>query len=276
MIFLKSKFNFKRLVMPFFIVVFLMSIFVVSLSKISYAKFDKTISVLYIGNSLTSYNNLPLMIANLAESNNYSIVYESHAIGGRDLAGHAFDKKLLEKIKKQSWDFVVLQEQSQLPSFSHEQVQKDVYPYVKLLSQKIKAANSKSTVVLYQTMANRNGNLENAHIIPELKTYEGVQDRINDSYMVMAKSNRALIAPVGKVWKKVRSQNRSINLYSDDVHPNVVGSYLAACVFYATFFQETLSELSYPPQIDEKTAELFHDIVNKIVFGIYPKWDWSQ
>ena len=38
---------------------------------------NRTIKVLFIGNSLTSVNNLPTMIASIAGSHGYEMVYDS-------------------------------------------------------------------------------------------------------------------------------------------------------------------------------------------------------
>jgi len=81
-------------------------------SSVSYAS-SKTIKVLFIGNSLTSANNLPNMVAEIAKSKGFNIIYNSHTLGGARLANHASNPKVYQKIKNDSWDFVVFQEQSQ-------------------------------------------------------------------------------------------------------------------------------------------------------------------
>jgi hypothetical protein len=234
----------------------------------------KKISVLYLGNSLTSSNNLPSLIAFMAKARGYEIYYDSYTPGGKKLSDHARDSKVLQKIKSGHWDFVVLQEQSQYPAFSFSQVSTDVYPYAQILTQKIKEVNKDATVVFFMTMANRNGDPRNARAIPiaELATYAGMQSRINQSYLTMAKMNRAVIAPVGKVWEQVRLKAPNINLYNDDNHPNIVGTYLAACVFYVTFFHESPFSLPHPMQIDSRTADYIKEAVYE--FAMLGSWDF--
>ena len=70
-----------------------------------------------------------------------------------------------------------------------------------------------------------------------------MQKRINQTYSNLAEENQALIAPIGKVWERVRSENPTIELYADESHPNLTGTYLIACVFYATFFQDDVADL---------------------------------
>jgi len=89
-------------------------VFVVFYSVIAYGN-SKTIKVLFIGNSLTSANNLPGMVADIAKSQGYKVIYDSYTPGGARLANHSSDLRVLQKIKEKSWDFVIFQEQSQYP-----------------------------------------------------------------------------------------------------------------------------------------------------------------
>ncbi len=229
------------------------------------------IRVLFIGNSLTYVNDLPRMIAGLAKSRNFSLEYDSYAPGGYRLSQHASDVLLEEKINKGAWDFVVLQEQSQLPALSQEEVKSEVYPFAQRLSQSIRQANPRARVVFYMTMARRNGDAKNAKAFPEVATYAGMQRRINFSYTHMAQQNRGLLAPVGVVWQKVRLDRPAINLYADDTHPNIAGSYLAACVFYASFFKDTPVGLSHPKGIEDDTALYLQEMAEETIRS--QSWD---
>ena len=51
----------------------------------------------------------------------------------------------------------------------------------------------------------------------------------------------ASCAPVGMAWKKSIAIDSTINLYSsDNSHPSIYGSYLAACTFYQVFLKRVL------------------------------------
>ena len=64
----------------------------------------------------------------------------------------------------------------------------------------------------------------------------------------MANDNKALLSPVGAVWKYLRNNNPGISLYqSDESHPTLAGSYAAACCFYALIiFGQILRIISFP------------------------------
>ena len=71
-------------------------------------------SVLFIGNSYTYVNDLPNTLRQLALSLGDTMTVASSAPGGYTLFQHSTYAPSLAAIESQQWDFVVLQEQSQL------------------------------------------------------------------------------------------------------------------------------------------------------------------
>ena len=106
------------------------------------SSFAQTKNVLFLGNSYTGVNNLPLLTYNLALSLGDTINYDSNTPGGYTYEGHSTNATSLAKIAQGNWDFVVLQEQSQKPSFPPSQVATEVYPYAQVLVDSIKSANA--------------------------------------------------------------------------------------------------------------------------------------
>jgi hypothetical protein len=151
-----------------------------------------------------------------------------------------------------------------------------VFPYAERLAEAAKEAHHHTSVVFYMTMARRKGDPANKHVSSELLTYEGMQKRVNRRYLEMAQDNHALIAPVGEVWKTIRKQNPNFSLYSDDIHPNKTGTYLAACVFYATFFYSPSTGSPAPRGVNRATAQSFQKVVDRIVLRAGERWDWRE
>jgi len=204
--------------------------------------------ILFIGNSYTGVNNLPSLIKNVALSLGDTLITDQNIPGGSQLIQHSTNATSLAKINSRNWDFVVLQEQSQKPSFSPTQVANDVYPYAYQLNNSIKSNHLCTETVFYMTWGRKNGDASNCANYPPICTYEGMQQRLRGSYMEMADSNNATVAPVGVAWKTVRDSFPLIELYSpDESHPSIHGSYLAACVFYATFYQKSPIGSTYLP-----------------------------
>lgn len=197
-------------------------------------------NVLFLGNSYTYVNNLPQTLKDLALSLGDSIVFDSNTPGGYTFQGHSTNTISIQKINQQAWDYVVLQEQSQLPSFSPGQVSTAVYPYAHMLDSMIIANDSCTETLFYMTWGRQNGDASNCAAYPPVCTYDGMQQRLRESYMEMALNNHASVSPVGVAWKRVRDNYPSINLYqTDQSHPSIYGTYLAACVFYSSIFHRS-------------------------------------
>jgi len=195
--------------------------------------------VLFIGNSYTYVNNLPDLINQIAIDKGNQLIYETHTPGGSTLSQHASNSNVQYLLETTEWDYVVLQEQSQYPSFPPAQVSAEVYPYAESLCEDIRETNPCTEPVFFMTWGRENGDSQNCAFYPPICTYEGMQERLTESYTEMAENNESLLAPVGIAWKNIREEHPEIDLYSGDgSHPSMKGSYLAACVFYAILFDD--------------------------------------
>lgn len=226
-------------------------IFFISFSL--FAQIEKT--ALFIGNSYIYYNNLPDLISQISDSKGNQFSYETHTPGGASLSDHASNPNVDDLINLQEWDYVVLQEQSQKPSFPSNQVEIDVYPYASILCDKINVNQDCALPVFFMTWGRENGDQSNCENYPPLCTYEGMQIRLIESYTEMAESNQALLSPVGIAWQNIRQYFPEINLYtSDGSHPSIRGSYLAACVFYSILFEDDLIDAFFPEGLSLEEA----------------------
>jgi hypothetical protein len=104
-----------------------------------------------------------------------------------------------------------------------------------------------------------------------------MQQRLRESYLQMGVDNFASVAPVGMSWKKARElTNDTINLYSsDESHPSIYGSYLAACVFYASIFDKSPVGNTFHSTLPETTALLLQNIANDVVFDSSYVWNFQ-
>ncbi|MDF5712162.1 MAG: SGNH/GDSL hydrolase family protein [Nostoc sp. S4] len=180
---------------------------------------QQSIKVLFIGNSYTYFNDLPWLTQQLAESvkEAKTLKTEMVVVAGATLNSHWKRGEALKLIKAKHWDYVVLQEQSILPITNPQ----EMYEYASLFDAEIKRVNSQT--VFYLTWARQN--------------QSETQKILTDSYMSIAQKLNAKVAPVGIVWQNIREANSQLSLYtSDGSHPSPIGSYVAACVFYTTFY----------------------------------------
>lgn len=70
------------------------------------------------------------------------------------------------------------------------------------------------------------------------------QETINQVYTDVARTNKAVIVPVGKTWERAKQLRPTIGLYSTDgSHPSVLATSLTACVFSAAILCEVPEKL---------------------------------
>ena len=192
-------------------------------------------NILFIGNSYTYGNDLPLLVKNLAIANGKDVFVDSYAVGGATFANHSTSPAVMNKIKSKSWDYVIIQGQSQEPAFPDQQVNNSSIPGAKRLADSVYANNFCTEVMFFMTWGRKNGDPQWGPI----STYAGMQQRLYDGYMRIADSCQASVSPVGQVWKSLRTSMPTIELYqSDESHPTLAGSYLAAMTIYSSVFLE--------------------------------------
>ena len=229
--------------------------------------------ILFIGNSYIYVNNLPSILQNLANAVNDTIVFSTSTPGGAQLVQHVSNNNTLQLIRQGDWDYVIIQEQSQKPSFSPGQVATDVLPYARQLNDSIVLHNPCAETVFFMTWGRQNGDQNNCTFYPPVCTYQGMQQRLRESYLLMADQNNAICAPVGAVWHFVRDSFPGINLYSSDgSHPSFAGSYLAACTFYSTIFRKSPVGLNYYGSLSVSDALHLQSAADKVVLDSLENW----
>jgi hypothetical protein len=195
---------------------------------------DQPIKVLFIGNSLTYYNNLPHLLEHLAASSDVPRKLRTKLVGfgGATLHDHWQRGNALKAIRDEAWDYVVLQEQSSLgtvymvngtrwitpdPEFFHQ--------YARLFDEEIRQSGART--IFFLTWARQDS--------PPRE-----QAALSYAYMQIAGELKAMVAPVGIAWQDARMGESELSLYlGDGSHPSSKGSYLAACVFYALIYQRS-------------------------------------
>lgn len=232
-----------------------------------------TRKVYFVGNSYTYYNNMPIMFRDFAAAMGDTVIYGMSAPGGYTFQQHCTDATTLAGISSQSWDIVVLQEQSQRPSFPPAQVATDVYPYARRLDSIIHANDTCTQTMFMMTWGRRNGDAMNCGFYPVVCTYAGMQGRLRESYLQMTQDNNAVVAPMGAAWKIVIDSFPSIDLYvTDSSHPSLAGSYLQACVMYASVFHSPASGCTYTGGLTSTVATTLQRIADKVVMDSLQQW----
>jgi len=216
--------------------------------------------VLFIGNSYTYVNDLPGMFASLAGSGGHRVETGMAAQGGWTFSNQIGSSDTLDKIKSATWNFVVLQEQSEIPSVLQFRTQ-EMYPAARVLVRDVR--NTGATPLFFETWAHRDGWPENG-----MQNYESMQYQIDAGYLGIGQELNVNVAPVGFAWMQVRRQNPQQDLWqADGSHPSEQGTYLAACVFYSEIFQQSPEGLSFTAQLPNDTAQLLQKVAAQTVLN---------
>ena len=217
--------------------------------------------VLFIGNSYTFVNDLPNTFAKLARSGGHKVEVGMSAQGGWSLADHVGSTETLNLLDSAKWNFVVLQEQSEIPSVQQVRNQ-EMYPAARELVQKIKKIGA--TPIFFITWAHRDGMPENG-----MNNYESMQSQINTGYMGIAQELNVSVAPVGSAWLAAVKEHPELSLWQGDgSHPTEQGTYLAACVFYAVIFHESPIGLTDRTGLSRENAKTIQAIASEAVLNI--------
>lgn len=183
---------------------------------------SRPLRILFIGNSFTQRNDLPGLIEQMAAglAHPKNIETERVIANGASLRQHWNAGHAGELIQYQSWNYVVLQEQSTLPIKNPQRFHENV----RLFDAAIKATKAKT--VLYLTWARQ--------AAPETQLI------LNNETQAIAEEIGAVMVPVGQIWQAALKREGSLPFYDKDgSHPSPVGTYLAACVFVQALFGQS-------------------------------------
>jgi hypothetical protein len=186
------------------------------------------------------------------------------APGGARLADHAASLPVLEKIRSGHWNYVVLQEQSQIPSVEQAR-QGQMFPAARELVNEIRHAGARP--VFYATWARQGGWPENG-----MPDYASMQAQVTQAYRAIGEELNAFVAPVGDAWAIVAVERPDIPLWQGDgSHPTDQGTFLAANVLFATLFHEVPPGLGARGQVPEAHVDVLQQAAARATLGAVPR-----
>lgn len=230
--------------------------------------------VMFLGNSYTDVNNLPFMVSVVAKSAGDSLIYNSNTPGGYTLQGHSTNTASVNLIQQGGWDYMVLQEQSQLPSFPLTQVMSQSYPYAVTLCNSFYQYNTCGQPLYFMTWGRKYGDQSNCATWPPVCTYAGMDSLLALRYRMYADSTHGLVSPVGAVWNYLINLYPNLELYSSDQsHPSQAGSYAAACTFYSLIFQKDPTNIKDDQNLNSNDAMNIRDAAKIVAYDSLAKWN---
>lgn len=239
----------------------------------------QTTKVLFLGNSYTGWNEMPVIFRGLATEAGDSVMVDGNIIGGYTLgypgAGHLYNNASINMIERGYWDYVVLQEHSQMPTIPHYR-DNYTFPAADSLNMIIQQSNTCAQTVFFMTWGRKYGGEQciNSYCSPDFVDFFHMQDSLESAYMYMTLSNQAMCSPVGISWSNSIANGDPIELFdTDESHPSLAGSYLAACTFYASFFQKTPVGINYFAGLPPADATYLQEMAEMTVLSDPEQWN---
>ena len=178
----------------------------------------KELNILFIGNSHTYCNDLPLLVKRRAEDGGFNCRVTMLAHPNWYLSQHAEEPEARFNILYGKYDYVVLQEHAH--PFPPEE---DFLHAAGALNRMIREAGS--TPVIYECWARK--------LEPEM------QAGMNEVHRQAAERTGALLAPVGENWREYQENHPDTDMYADDgQHASPAGSDFAAKLIWETILDD--------------------------------------
>lgn len=252
-----------------------MTVFIVSLAVGIAAPGNATaysapVSVLFIGNSYTRFNDLHRVVAEMGRSLGYDIRTDRHTIGGGSFADHRWNSETLRKIASRKWGVVVLQNHSLAPSLRPEDVWRESVPDARALAERIRDNSPSARIIYYETWGRRDG-IKGRHCwyYSKVCTFHGHTRALRTGYRIYQRATGGEIASVGTNWWRIVYDRRGVRPFGyralwvrDGSHPSRLGSYLAAATILRTIIRAPVSGSRYTAGLPSGTARYLLQVVD--------------
>lgn len=219
--------------------------------------------VLFVGNSYLYYNDsLHNHVKRIAEeigpNGPGEYQYKSATISGSRLSHHDVGS-LVEPGKlgvEEPFELVVLQGGSRETMTKRNRA--EFRAQAAKHAGKIRATGAE--VALYMT---------HAYVEPHAQYDPGMFDTIRQTYVAVGNNLDALVIPVGLAFERAYRERPEVMLHEafDGTHPNMLGTYLAACVVYQSIYGQSVIgiEYDYYGEVDKPSAKFLRRIANDTV-----------
>lgn len=216
------------------------------------------LNVLFLGNSLMFYNDMPALFASIAKAEGREVNVRSVTKGSATISDFADESTKVGSVaipllKEQTWDYVVIEPSRRISPYENSVRDAELASAKKL---RLLAQAAGGDLLLYSVWGNDNGRVieyraESPIYFPEVerhamerKPHAEFLHRVNLEFSAALGGVR--VAPAGKAFESCIEKHPELELYhTDRRHPSPIGSYLAAAVIYATIFGEPVTSIPY-------------------------------
>jgi hypothetical protein len=226
--------------------------------------------ILFIGNSYTGVNKLPDVFVEVVKSSGRQApVVKSSTPGGRTLKQHLAIAGSMKLVDDGGWDVVVLQGQSQEPAIAEtdETVRKEFLESAAELCKRVRAKSPKAKIYFYETWARHADYWKAAKKGPDVGADpKEMQARLRKWYGIAAKDNGATFVPCGDAWELNYASSAPVRLHtSDHSHPEFVGTYLNALIFFGKIYDVKAPAPNWNGKLGDAQAKLMRGYAAQVL-----------
>jgi hypothetical protein len=215
-------------------------------------------------------------VQSISSSAGKTLIIDSNMPGGMTVSGHINDPTTLSKISQGTWDYVVIQEQSQIPSIDFYRYN-DMYPAMNDLKVLVEQSNPCARIITYMTWGRRFGGQQcdpsNTYCSPVFTDFNHMQDSLTSAYMEISDLLNIQCAPVGVTWKNILNDTTLVLHDNDNSHPNLDGSYVAALSIYSSIWQEPSVGITFNAGLTPSRALYYQQMSDNTVFNSPNDWN---
>ena len=239
---------------------------------------DKMLNILFLGNSLMYYNDMPELFAQIAKANGKKVNVKSVTKGSATISDFANERtevgaQAIPLLKNNPWDLVIIEPSRRISPYENS-VKEAELESARKIRELARAAGG--DILLYSVWGNNNGTVVEYKATSPISMVEvsshamGRKPHTKFMHEVNLELAAALggvkVAPAGYAFENCIAKH-DYNLYhSDERHPSPIGSYLAAAVIYATVFEEKVEKILYAISAAPASG-LLEAIANDTVLG---------
>ncbi len=234
--------------------------------------------VLFIGNSITYFNDMPQVFRNIANQKGDSVDLTMYAPGGTGFQHHYIDPNVFNHFREGGWEVIVLQPGSnESVGVPPTQPRPLTLQQARVLIDSARYYNPCARILFYEIGHGVHGTTA-AHVAQ----YNTFMDHIRTTNEYLADSTGLSFAPVGETFRYVWNRDPSVLLWqaAGDIHPNYKGSYMASCVFYASIFHKPSAGNTIYNGNTAADAQYYQRVADSIVLRYPDRWridtSWHQ
>ena len=221
--------------------------------------YDDELRILFLGNSLMFFNDMPSLFENLAKAAGKKVYVDSVTRGSATISdfAHSFTdvgSQAYPKLQNERWDYVIIEPSRRITPYENTTYEAELAS-AKVL-QKM-AADAGAKILLYCVWGNNDGTLTEYNASNPTAMIKGTvhYDYTRKMHVEFLKKvntefSEALggvgVIDAGYAFENSMVTYPSINLYDPDRrHPSLEGSYLAAACVYATIYNESPENIGF-------------------------------